>query len=64
MKNEDRSTVHPMDVRTPVFRNFYCSDIILDRTRFAVVVEGLPESRIYGLSLDHVLVTPEKGVSC
>jgi Glycosyl hydrolases family 28/Pectate lyase superfamily protein len=63
-EDEDRSTVHPVDVRTPVFRNFYCSDILLDRARFAVVVEGLPESPIQGLSLDHVLAKAEKGISC
>jgi glycosyl hydrolase family 28/pectate lyase-like protein len=64
-EDEDRSTLHPVDVRTPVFRNFHCSDIVLDGAKRAVLVEGLPESPIQRLSLDNVLVSAaEKGISC
>jgi polygalacturonase len=64
-EDEDRSTVHPVDVHTPVFRNFHCSDILLDGAKVAIVVEGLPESPIQRLSLDNVFVkAAEKGVSC
>jgi polygalacturonase len=64
-EDEDRSTAHPVDVRTPIFRNFHCSDILLDGAKAAVVVEGLPESPIQRLSLQNVFVNAaEKGVSC
>jgi len=64
-EDEDRSTVHPVDVRTPIFRNFHCSDILLDGAKVAVVVEGLPESPIQRLSLENVFVNvAEKGISC
>ncbi len=64
-EDEDRSTLHRVDMRTPVFRNFHCSDILLDGAKMAVVVEGLPESPIQRLSLDNVFVkAAEKGISC
>ena len=64
-EDEDRSTLHPVDVRTPIFRNFHCSDILLDGAKLSVVVEGLPESPIHRLSLDNVFVNAaEKGISC
>jgi polygalacturonase len=64
-EDEDRTTLHPVDVRTPAFRNFHCSDILLDRAKASVVVEGLPESPIQHVSLDNVFVkAAEKGVSC
>jgi hypothetical protein len=64
-EDEDKSTLHPVDVRTPVFRNFHCSDILLDGAKLAVAVEGLPESPIQRLSLDNVFVkAAEKGISC
>ena len=64
-EDEDRTTLHPVDVRTPIFRNFHCSDIVLDGAKLSVVVEGLPESPIQGLSLDNVFVKAAgKGISC
>lgn len=64
-EDEDRNNAHPVDVRTPIFRNFHCSDLLLDGAKAAVVVEGLPESPIQGLSLENVFVNAaEKGVSC
>ena len=64
-EDEDRTTVHPVDIRTPVFRNFHCSDILLDGAKQAVLVEGLPESPIQRLSLENVFVqAAEKGISC
>lgn len=64
-EDEDRNTAHPVDVRTPVFRNFHCSDILLDGAKVAVVAEGLPESPIQGLSLENVFVNAaEDGISC
>jgi len=64
-EDEDRSTSHPVDIRTPIFRNFHCSDILLDGAKQAVLVEGLPESPIQRLSLENVFVqAAEKGVSC
>jgi polygalacturonase len=64
-EDEDRSTAHPVDVRTPIFRNFLCSDILLDGAKAAVVVEGLPESPIQRLSLESVFVNAaEEGISC
>ncbi len=64
-EDEDRNTAHPVDVRTPVFRNFHCSDILLDGAKVAVVAEGLPESPIQGLSLENVFVNAaENGISC
>jgi polygalacturonase len=64
-EDEDRATLHPVDVRTPIFRNFHCSDILLDGAKAAIVVEGLPESPIQQLSLDNVLIkAADKGISC
>ena len=64
-EDEDRTTLHPVDIRTPVFRNFQCSDILLDGARASIVVEGLPESPIQHVSLDNVFVNAaERGVSC
>jgi hypothetical protein len=64
-EDEDRNSMHPVDVRTPVFRNFHCSDIVLEGAKIAVVAEGLPESPIHQLSLANVFVNAaEKGISC
>jgi len=64
-EDEDRTTLHPVDVRTPTFRNFHCSDILLDGAKVAVVVEGLPENPIQRVSLENLLVNrAEKGISC
>jgi polygalacturonase len=64
-EDEDRSTARPVDVRTPIFRNFHCSDVLLDGAKVAIVVEGLPESPIQRLSLENVFVrAAEKGISC
>jgi polygalacturonase len=64
-EDEDRTTMHPVDVRTPIFRNFHCSDILLDGAKLAVVAEGLPESPIQQLSLGNVFVkAANKGISC
>jgi polygalacturonase len=64
-EDEDRGTAHPVDIRTPVFRNFHCSDILLDGAKGSVVIEGLPESPIQQLSLENVFVqAAEKGISC
>jgi polygalacturonase len=63
-EDEDRTTLHPVDVRTPVFRNFHCSDILLDGAQRSIVVEGLPESPIQRVSFDNLFVkAAEKGVS-
>jgi len=64
-EDEDRSTLHAVDVRTPIFRNFHCSDILLDGAKASIVVEGLPESPIQRLSLDNVFIkAADKGISC
>ena len=64
-EDEDRNTKHPLDVRTPTFRNFHCSDILLDGAKVAVVAEGLPESPIQQLSLENMIVkSSAKGISC
>jgi polygalacturonase len=64
-EDEDRSTAHPVDIRTPTFRNFHCSDILLNGAKTAVLIEGLPESPIQQLSLENVFVqAAEKGISC
>jgi polygalacturonase len=64
-EDEDRNTLHPVDIRTPVFRNFQCSDILLDGAKASIVVEGLPESPIQHVSLDNVFVNAaERGLSC
>jgi hypothetical protein len=63
-EDEDRGTLHPVDVRTPIFRNFHCSNILLDGAKVSVVAEGLPESSIQRLSLDNVFIkAADKGIS-
>ncbi|MBV8891771.1 MAG: glycoside hydrolase family 28 protein [Acidobacteria bacterium] len=64
-EDEDRLTVHPVDIRTPIFRSIHCSDILLDGAKTAIVIEGLPESPIQQLSLENIFVrTAEEGISC
>jgi polygalacturonase len=64
-EDEDRSTAHPVDIRTPIFRNFHCSGILLNGAKTAVLVEGLPESRIQQLSLENIFIeAADKGISC
>jgi polygalacturonase len=64
-EDEDRGTAHSVDIRTPAFRNFHCSDILLNGAKSAVIIEGLPESPIQQLSLENVFVqAAEKGISC
>src|ERR1022692_156773 len=64
-EDQDRDSPHPVDERTPTFRNFHCSDILVDGAQRAVVVEGLPESPIQALRLDNIFVkAAAKGVSC
>lgn len=63
-EDEDRSTPHPVDIRTPRFRNFHCSDILLKGAKIAVLVEGLPESPIQQLSLENIFVQAAEGISC
>jgi polygalacturonase len=64
-EDEDRTSLHPVDVRTPIFRNFHCSDILLDGAKVAIIAEGLPESPMQQLSLRDVFVKAvEKGISC
>ena len=64
-EDDDRTAFYPVDVRTPIFRNFHCSDILLDGAKASVVVEGLPESPIQRLSLDNVFIkAADKGISC
>jgi len=64
-EDEDRATLHPVDVRTPIFRNFQCSEILLDGAQTSVVVEGLPESPIQDLSLNNLFVkAADRGISC
>lgn len=62
-EDEDRNNAHTVDVRTPLFRNFHCSDLLLDGAKAAVVIEGLPESPIQRLSLENVFVNAERGIS-
>jgi polygalacturonase len=64
-EDQDRDSAQPVDERTPTFRNFHCSDILVDGAEHAVVVEGLPESPVQALTLDKVFVKAAgKGVSC
>jgi polygalacturonase len=64
-EDQDRNSAQPVDERTPTFRNFHCSDILVDGAEQAVVVEGLPESPVQALALDNVFVKAAgKGVSC
>jgi len=55
----------PVDKGTPTFRDFYCSDILVDGAKRAVVIEGLPENPMYRVSLENVFVkAAQTGVSC
>jgi hypothetical protein len=63
-EDEDRTTLHPVDIRTPIFRNFHCSDLLLQGAKVALLVEGLPESPIQQLSVENLVAAAENGISC
>jgi polygalacturonase len=63
-EDEDRSTAQPVNVGTPTFRDFHCSDIVVDGAKRAVVIEGLAENPIQRLSLGNLFVKAAgKGIS-
>ncbi len=63
-EDEDRNTARPVNEGTPTFRDFYCSDILVDGAKRAVVIEGLPENPMHRVSLENIFVkAAQQGVS-
>ena len=61
----DIHKAEPVDKGTPVFRNFRFSDIIAKDVKRAVVIEGLAEMPVEGISLSDVRISGAKvGAIC
>ncbi len=64
-EDEDRTTAQPFNKGTPSFLDFYCSGILIDGARRAVVIEGLPENPMQRVSLENVFVkATQSGIFC
>jgi hypothetical protein len=61
----DRHKVEPVDKFTPTFRNFHFSDISISGARQAILIEGLAEMPIRGLSINNFNAdSAETGLNC
>lgn len=52
----------PVTVETPVFRDFYLSNIVCDGAAKAVFIRGLPEMSITGIYFDHMTIQAKQGI--
>lgn len=52
----------PVTEETPVFRNFYISNIVCDGASKAVFIRGLPEMSISGIYLENMVIQARQGI--
>jgi polygalacturonase len=52
----------PVTEATPVFRNFYISNIVCDGASKAVFVRGLPEMKISDIYMENMVIKANKGI--
>ncbi|MBZ5537517.1 MAG: glycoside hydrolase family 28 protein [Acidobacteriia bacterium] len=61
----DTHTAQPVNEGTPAFRNFHFSEITATRVKRPVLIEGLPEMPIQGLSVSNMVVEDAaSGITC
>ncbi|WP_233531379.1 glycoside hydrolase family 28 protein [Paenibacillus alkalitolerans] len=54
----------PVTVETPEFRNIHIEDIVCDGAQAALLVNGLPEMPVSGLSLKRAVFSCKEGIVC
>ncbi|MDE3254271.1 MAG: glycoside hydrolase family 28 protein, partial [Bacteroidota bacterium] len=54
----------PFTEGTPVFRNFFMSDIVCDGAERAIFIRGIPESQIRNIQLTNLVMKTRKGIEC
>lgn len=52
----------PVTAETPVFRDFYLSNIVCDGAEKAVFIRGLPEMNISGIYFDQMTIQARQGI--
>ena len=62
MEGEQRTNEESVSIRTPVFRNIAISGIMIDHSRVAINVDGLPEMPIEGLRIADVVASAAIGM--
>jgi polygalacturonase len=61
----DMHTPQPVSKKTPIFRNFHFSEIVVTGVKRPVVIEGLPEMPIQGISINNLVAdSAEIGAAC
>jgi polygalacturonase len=61
----DPRTAQPVDDGTPTFRNFHLSNITVSDVKRAMLIEGLPEMPIQGLSISNFVANGVgSGITC
>ena len=54
----------PVNDGTPVFRNFYISDIVCNGAEKAIFVRGIPEMNVRNIQFRNMVMTTKKGIEC
>jgi len=54
--------VLPVTESTPVFRNFYISNVVADGAEKSIFVRGLPEMNISNIFLENITIQAKKGI--
>lgn len=52
----------PVTAETPVFRNFYISNVVADGAAKAIFIRGLPEMNINNIFLENMTLQADKGI--
>jgi polygalacturonase len=63
MEGEVKTSEEPVSVRTPVFRNIAISNMIINHSRSAITIEGIPEMPVSGLRLSNVVASARTGMT-
>jgi polygalacturonase len=60
----DLKKAEPVSETTPVFRNIHLSEIVATEVKRAVLIEGLPEMPVQGISISNLVAEGELGIVC
>ncbi|RZL48404.1 MAG: glycoside hydrolase family 28 protein [Pedobacter sp.] len=52
----------PVNIETPVFRDFHITDVVCDGAAKAVFIRGLPEMSISNITLDNLNIKAKEGI--
>jgi len=52
----------PVTEATPIFKNFYISNVVADGAEKSIFVRGLPEMNISNIFLDDIIIQAKKGI--